>query len=115
MHGLHHIALQRAYPVLDRVREKKLLTKTAESGLLSALADSGLTLKQVEALLPALEDAGLLSFAANNADFLLNTVGFLVRVPRLYILYLLPQPSTAIDRHVAFLRTLVRAVVRSGL
>jgi Protein of unknown function (DUF1118) len=69
---------QRAYPVLDRVREKKLLTKTAEVGLLSALEDAGLTLSQAEALLPAIEEAGLLSFAANNADFLLNTAGFLV-------------------------------------
>eukprot|EP00611_Tribonema_gayanum_P021879 TRINITY_DN42_c0_g3_i2.p1 TRINITY_DN42_c0_g3~~TRINITY_DN42_c0_g3_i2.p1 ORF type:complete len:181 (-),score=42.79 TRINITY_DN42_c0_g3_i2:1236-1778(-) len=72
--------VNRVYPVLDRVREKKLLTKTAELGLLGALEDAGLTLSQAEALLPAVEEAGLLSFAANNADFLLNTAAFLVSV-----------------------------------
>ncbi|KAG5184260.1 hypothetical protein JKP88DRAFT_49871 [Tribonema minus] len=73
--------VNRVYPVLDRVREKKLLTKTAELGLLGALEDAGLTLSQAEALLPAVEEAGLLSFAANNADFLLNTAAFLAVEP----------------------------------
>ncbi|CAM9599766.1 unnamed protein product, partial [Phaeothamnion confervicola] len=76
------------YPIVERVREKKLLTSTAESGVLSALEDAGslgnrrpVCPLQAEKLLPLVEEAGLLSFAAKNADFLLNTVGFLAVEP----------------------------------
>jgi hypothetical protein len=77
--ALPPLPLQEVYPIVDRVREKKLLTRTAESGLLSALQEQGITLSQAEKLLPLLEQTGALSFLAKNGEFLLNTVGFLVR------------------------------------
>lgn len=62
------------YAVLTRVRELGLLEKTAELGLLSKLEKQGLTLQKAEELLPALEDAGVLSLVANNQQLLINGV-----------------------------------------
>eukprot|EP00904_Undaria_pinnatifida_P008934 jgi/Undpi1/5170/HiC_scaffold_19.g08521.m1 len=51
------------------------------SGLLSELEDAGLTLSEAEKLLPSLEEAGLLTFAADNLDVLINLFGFLAVEP----------------------------------
>lgn len=48
------------YPVLERAGELNLLTLTAKSGLLSALDEKGLTLSDLEKLLPVAEKLGLL-------------------------------------------------------
>ncbi|CAM9344782.1 unnamed protein product [Discosporangium mesarthrocarpum] len=69
------------YPIVDRVRSKKLLTATAEAGLLSALADAGLTLGEAEKLLPVLEESGVLSFVAKNGAVLINLFGFIAVEP----------------------------------
>lgn len=69
------------YPIIDRVRDTKILTTTSESGLLSELEDAGLTLSEAEKLLPTLEEAGLLTFAADNLDVLINLFGFLAIEP----------------------------------
>eukprot|EP00956_Cyclotella_meneghiniana_P008274 scaffold11031_cov75-Cyclotella_meneghiniana.AAC.3 len=66
--------LNRQYPVLTRVRELGLLEKTAELGILSKLENLGLTLEKAEELLPALEEAGILSLVANNQQLLINGV-----------------------------------------
>ncbi|CAM9881794.1 unnamed protein product, partial [Ectocarpus sp. 4 AP-2014] len=47
--------LNGVYPIVDRVRATKILTTTAESGLLSELEDAGLTLSEAEKLLPQCE------------------------------------------------------------
>jgi len=56
------------------VRELGLLEKTAELGILSKLENLGLTLEKAEELLPALEEAGILSLVANNQQLLINGV-----------------------------------------
>ncbi|KAK1745427.1 hypothetical protein QTG54_003351 [Skeletonema marinoi] len=66
--------LNRQYAVLTRVRELGLLEKTAELGILSKLEKNGLTLEKAEALLPKLEELGLLSLVANNQQLLINGV-----------------------------------------
>merc|ERR1719199_1635930 len=43
------------YPILERVSEMNLLTQTAKSGLLTALDEKGLTLSDLEKLLPIAE------------------------------------------------------------
>lgn len=56
----------------------KLLTVTAESGLLEALEAKGLTLSQVEKLLPLADDLGLLPLAYKNKDLLLGAAPLLL-------------------------------------
>ena len=56
------------------MRELGLLEKTAELGILSKLENLGLTLEKAEELLPALEEAGILSLVANNQQLLINGV-----------------------------------------
>jgi len=73
--------LTKRYPLLTRVREQKLLTATADSGLLTALEEKGVTLSDIEALLPVVEELGALSFVAKNKEFLLNTVAPLAVEP----------------------------------
>lgn len=58
-------ALLTDYPVLERVGELNLLTITAKSGLLRALDEKGLTLGQLEALLPVAEKLNLLKVVQN--------------------------------------------------
>jgi hypothetical protein len=53
--------VQEDYPLLTRVAEMGLLSKTAEAGILSALSAKGLTLSQIERLLPVIDDLGLLN------------------------------------------------------
>uniref|UniRef100_A0A7S2BDW8 Uncharacterized protein n=1 Tax=Florenciella parvula TaxID=236787 RepID=A0A7S2BDW8_9STRA len=53
------------YPILERVGELSLLTRTAEAGILSALEEKGLTLGQLEALLPVIEKLGVLKLVQN--------------------------------------------------
>jgi len=69
------------YPLLDRVAEMGLLTKTADAGLLSALTAKGLTLSEIEKLLPLIEELGLISFAVGNKQFLLNLIAPLLVEP----------------------------------
>lgn len=57
---------QGSYDPIDRVRALKLLTLTAESGLLEALEARGLTLSQVEKLLPLADNLGLLGLVKAN-------------------------------------------------
>jgi len=52
---------QEDYPVLSRVAEMNLLSKIAEAGILSTLSAKGLTLSQIERLLPVIDDLGLLN------------------------------------------------------
>ncbi|CEL98385.1 unnamed protein product [Vitrella brassicaformis CCMP3155] len=66
--------LRDEYPLLDRLRDLKLLSALAESGLLRALEEKGLTLSQVEKALPVAERFGLLSLAANNLPTIKNTL-----------------------------------------
>jgi len=53
------------YPILERVSEMNLLTQTAKSGLLTALDEKGLTLSDLEKLLPVAEKLNLLSALKN--------------------------------------------------
>lgn len=63
-----------SYDVVTRLRELKLLTLTAESGLLQALEARGLTLSQIEKLLPLVDDLNLLPVLASNKDLVRNTL-----------------------------------------
>lgn len=66
----------RQYNILERTRELDLLTKTAESGLLSALEKQGVDLETIEGLLPAADKFGALEIVANNQQLLLNGLAF---------------------------------------
>lgn len=66
------------YDVVRRVRELDLLGLTAEYGILSKLEKQGLDLQKIESLLPAIEEAGLLSIAGSNQQLLINGVAPLV-------------------------------------
>jgi len=56
----------------DRVLELRLLKKTAESGLLTALEEKGVTLSDVEGLLPLAEQLGVLGLVADNAELIVE-------------------------------------------
>ena len=74
------------YPVFQEVQEKKLLSATADSGLLGALDDLGLTLSDVERLLPAIDDAGVLGLAAKNLPLAIVATGYLLIEPAPFLL-----------------------------
>eukprot|EP00597_Dinobryon_sp_UTEXLB2267_P002324 CAMPEP_0170072974 /NCGR_PEP_ID=MMETSP0019_2-20121128/10480_1 /TAXON_ID=98059 /ORGANISM="Dinobryon sp., Strain UTEXLB2267" /LENGTH=272 /DNA_ID=CAMNT_0010282217 /DNA_START=110 /DNA_END=928 /DNA_ORIENTATION=- len=59
------------YDIIERVRELKLLSLTADSGLLEALEAKGLTLSKLEKLLPLADSLGVLPLVAKNKDLLL--------------------------------------------
>jgi hypothetical protein len=66
------------YALIKRVRELELLSKTVDSGLLQALQDKGVTLTQLERLLPIIDNAGLLPLALKNKDLLVGVLPLLV-------------------------------------
>ena len=66
------------YDVIDRVRDLKLLTVTAESGLLEALEAKGVTLSQVEKLLPLVDSLGLLGLVRGNKELIAGAAPLLV-------------------------------------
>jgi len=68
----------RQYNILERTRELDLLTKTADSGLLSALEKQGVDLETLEDLLPLINKLGVLEVVGNNQQLLLNAVAPLV-------------------------------------
>ena len=59
------------YDIIERVRELKLLSLTADSGLLEALEAKGLTLSKVEQLLPLADSLGVLPLVAKNKGLVL--------------------------------------------
>lgn len=67
-----------SYDPIDRVRALKLLTLTAESGLLEALEARGLTLTQVEKLLPLADSLGLLGLVKSNKDLAASAAPLLI-------------------------------------
>ena len=60
------------YNAVARIRELELLQKTVDAGILSKLEAQGLDLKTAEALLPLVEELGLLSLAANNQQLTIS-------------------------------------------
>lgn len=66
------------YDIIERVRELKLLSLTADSGLLEALEQKGLTLSQVEKLLPLVDNLGVLPLALKNKDLLISLAPLLI-------------------------------------
>lgn len=66
------------YDVIDRVRALKLLTLTAESGLLEALETRGVTLAQMEKLLPLVDKLGLLELVKGNKGLIAIAAPLLV-------------------------------------
>lgn len=69
------------YKLIERVRQLKLLSLTAESGLLEALESKGVTLSQIEKLLPLADQLNVIPFALANKDLLLNVVAPLIIEP----------------------------------
>lgn len=80
--------------MVGRVRELDLLGKTVDTGLLGKLEDKGLDLETLEALLPLIEDLGLLTIAGSNQQLLVNLVAPLLIEPAPY---LLPAVAGAIE------------------
>ncbi|KAJ8612852.1 hypothetical protein CTAYLR_002021 [Chrysophaeum taylorii] len=69
------------YPLFQEVQSKKLLSKTTEAGLLGALDDLGLSLSDIEKLLPVIEKSGLLKFVAKNLPLVVILTGYLLVEP----------------------------------
>lgn len=70
--------LVREYNIIERIRQLKLLTATADSGLLEALEQKGLTLSTIEKLLPVADDLGLLPLAIKNKELILSAAPLLI-------------------------------------
>jgi len=66
------------YDIIGRVRALKLLTATADSGLLEALEAKGLTLSQVEKILPVIDELGVLPLVVANKGLLLALAPLLI-------------------------------------
>lgn len=69
------------YPLFQELQDKKILSATAESGLLGALDDLGLTLSDVEKLLPIVDKSGALGLAKNNLPLAIVATGYLLIEP----------------------------------
>jgi len=74
------------YNVVRRVRELELLKVTSDNGILSKLEEKGLDLATIEKLLPIIEEAGILSLAANNQQLLVNLVAPLLVEPAPFLI-----------------------------
>ena len=61
-----------------KIRKNQLLKTTVESGLLDALEAQGLTLSQVEKLLPVIDDLGLLPLAVKNKELVLSLAPIII-------------------------------------
>jgi len=66
------------YRILNRIRESKLLTATAESGPLEALEARGVTLSKLERALPLIDQLGLLPLLVKNKETLLTFAPLLI-------------------------------------
>lgn len=66
------------YDPITRIRQLKLLSLTAESGLLEALEAKGVTLSQIEKLLPLADDLGLLPLVSANKGLILSVLPLLI-------------------------------------
>ena len=90
------------YPLLQEVQSKKLLSATADSDILGSLEDLGLSLSDIEKLLPVIEKAGLLGFVANNLPKVLVATGYLLvepapaLIPAIGALLKIPPPVYAV-------------------
>ena len=86
------------YKIIERLRSLKLLKLTAESGLIEALEEKGLTLSKVEALLPVADNLGLLNLLTKNKDLALSAAPLLIEpAPALLPIlvgYLRSSPTT---------------------
>lgn len=82
------------YNVIDAIRANKLLSLTVDSGLLKALEDGGLTLSQVEKLLPVVDELGLLPFVAKNKELLLTLAPLLIEPAPLLLPLVVPVVKT---------------------
>lgn len=66
------------YDIIQSIRDSRLLSVTADSGLLQALEAKGLTLSQVEKLLPIIDNLGLLPLLVKNRDFVISIAPLLL-------------------------------------
>jgi hypothetical protein len=66
------------YDIISRIRELKLLSATADVGLLDALERKGLTLSKLEKFLPLIDSYGLLPLLSKNKDFVLSLAPLLI-------------------------------------
>jgi len=64
--------------IVTKIRKNKLLQITADSGILETLERQGLTLSQLEALLPLADKLELLPLANKNKDLILRVAPLLV-------------------------------------
>lgn len=66
------------YDAAQRINDLRLLTLTADSGLLEALEERGITLSQIEKLLPLVDNLGLLPLLASNKNALVGLAPLLI-------------------------------------
>lgn len=66
------------YNIVEKIREAQLLSLTVDSGLLEALEAKGITLSQIEKLLPLVDDLGLLTLVKNNKQLLINLAPLII-------------------------------------
>lgn len=99
------------YDIITRVRQLKLLSLTAESGLLQALEAKGVTLSQIEKLLPLVDELGLLPLLVKNKELLLSLAPLLIEPAPL----LLPVVVSVLKTPPASFTTPGLALVGAGL
>lgn len=73
------------YNPINGIRSNKLLSLTADSGLLEALEAKGVTLSQLEKLLPVIDQLGLLDTVSKNKALLLSLAPLLIEPAPLLI------------------------------
>ena len=106
------------YPLLQEIQKKKLLSATADSDLLGSLEDLGLSLSDLEKLLPVIDKAGLLGLAAKNLPLAVILTGYLlvepapILIPVLGALLKIPPPLYALT--AATCATLEALIVLTG-
>lgn len=66
------------YNIIEAIRVNKLLSVTVDSGLLEALESKGITLSQIEKLLPVADDLGVLPLVKNNKKLLVSLAPLLI-------------------------------------
>uniref|UniRef100_A0A7S3NM98 Uncharacterized protein n=1 Tax=Aureoumbra lagunensis TaxID=44058 RepID=A0A7S3NM98_9STRA len=77
------------YPLLQEIQNKRLLSATCKADLLTTLEDLGLSLSDIEKILPAIEKAGLLSSASKNLPLAIILTGYLLVEPAPFLIPIL--------------------------
>jgi hypothetical protein len=89
------------YDILGRIRELKLLSVIADSGLLEELDERGVKVSEVERLLPKIDDINLIPLAYNNRGILRTLAPLLIEPAPVLIPLLVKALQVSATTYVA--------------